>query len=113
MSDLTATLRAEARGWRMVRPTDVRTATMLDEAADRIDELEIRCAEKDASIAQLIEQLQEAEAQLAAIEHSPIVVHEHAGVSVSHAHRSYGEWRELVRTLMTQNRTFREGDVKQ
>lgn len=32
-------------------------------AADMIAELESRCAEKDASIAQLIEQLQKAEAQ--------------------------------------------------
>lgn len=36
------------------------------DAADRIADLEIRCRDKDASIAQLIEQLQKAEAQNAA-----------------------------------------------
>lgn len=41
---------------------------VVREAADRIEALELLCADKDASIAQLIEQLQKAEARVAQLE---------------------------------------------
>lgn len=55
---------AKARYWNE-KNIEYVTDKRVNEQDARIEELERRCADKDASIAQLIEQLQKAEAQLA------------------------------------------------
>lgn len=49
------------------KPVDAGDAVTVLTAADRIESLESLCSDKDASIAQLIEQLEKAEAQNAAV----------------------------------------------